>query len=145
MISVGKRRYIGSSVHVARRCAAHLSTARRGREPKRLQEAFDSGERVEFMLLEEMTAEHTRADLMRMEQAWIERMKPELNAKRPVLFTDPEESLRRFARYENEARARAKASKSRRDKRRFTNKANCYARAAQECRNRYFTAMGEVG
>lgn len=70
-------RYIGSSIKIERRWHEHRSTLRHGKHhSERLQAAWEKhGDSLRFDVLEECAAQ----DLNLREQAWIDRLQPELN------------------------------------------------------------------
>ena len=79
-ITIGDAYYIGSSANVKKRLQKHSQAAACGREPVKLQAAFDSGARVHVDILEKLDDNSNMRDLLAAERRAILERSPALNA-----------------------------------------------------------------
>lgn len=79
ILTIGDKRYIGSSIDIGSRVASHVSALHRGDHSRKIQSAFDSSGSVCVSILEEIPKEKIVWDLEVCEKKWIESLKPELN------------------------------------------------------------------
>lgn len=79
MLTIGDKRYIGSSLDIERRIIQHKAALKAGRAPLKLQDAFDRNKKAEYTVLEIVPDTEIVWELEVRERKWIEELNPELN------------------------------------------------------------------
>lgn len=79
MMTIGGKRYIGSSIDIEKRIRQHLAAMRSGCAPSALQEAFNRHGEISHTVLEIVPDTEIVWELEVRERKWIEELNPELN------------------------------------------------------------------
>lgn len=83
-IIIGDDFYIGSSVNVRDRAYQHTSMAKAGREPRKIQKAYNLCGEMHVDILEIVPDNMTLWELRQRERHWIEKLKPTMNDQMPA-------------------------------------------------------------
>jgi group I intron endonuclease len=140
-LEIGGKLYVGSSKDVSKRIKSHLRAATSGKEPKALQDAFDSCGEIAAEILEKLPPTSTLYDVLQREQFWIDKLKPELNGKDARIY-DPIETL--LCTMERERRELCAAEDDQRygARERHKKQAAFFAACAEDIKEQYLTPLG---
>lgn len=87
--------YVGSSINIKKRIKYHYNAAKNGKEPKKLQDAFDSAREMHVDILEKIEDNKTINYLFEREKYWIDALRADLNAAPPGGLYDHAEEIKR--------------------------------------------------
>ena len=140
-LTIGESIYIGSSANVSHRIKSHISAARRGKEPKRIQEAYNAHGSMSADVLEKVQPETTKYDLLKLEQKWIDKLQPDLNGC-PVRESDPVDNLVRFMKREQLAKSKASTEEHPFYRARYEREAERLTATIEDQKEMYFSPVG---
>jgi uncharacterized protein (DUF1778 family) len=139
-LTIGNHKYIGSSKNVASRLKSHLTAAQGGREPVRLQKAYDEAGEIRSEVLLRLPWDTTRIEMLQKEKEWIMRERPDLNDA-PVPARN-EKDIIGMIKYAARERWLAGSATSEYERKRHEKWAHMYTCLVEDFKEKYLEPLG---